>query len=81
MLSFGFRIFCWYRGICHRTESDLLLFLLVRYRLTGTRCVCEKQTLKQHKGKICYNRTITQVHDNRSSCPTKLSRLNPDVVL
>ena len=27
MLSFGFRIFCWYRGFCHRTGSDLLLFL------------------------------------------------------
>ena len=24
VLSFGFRIFCWYRGFCHRTESDLL---------------------------------------------------------
>ena len=29
MLSFGFRIFCWYRGFCHRTGSDLLLFLSV----------------------------------------------------
>ena len=29
MLSFGFRIFCWYRGFCHRTGSDLLLFLLL----------------------------------------------------
>ena len=28
MLSFGFRIFCWYRGFCHRTGSDLLLFLV-----------------------------------------------------
>ena len=28
-LSFGFRIFCWYRGFCHRTGSDLLLFLLI----------------------------------------------------
>ena len=27
MLSFGFRIFCWYSGFCHRTESVLLLFL------------------------------------------------------
>ena len=27
VLSFGFRIFCWYRGFCHRTGSDLLLFL------------------------------------------------------
>ena len=26
MLSFGFRIFCWYRGFCHRTGSDLLFF-------------------------------------------------------
>ena len=31
VLSFGFRIFCWYRGFCHRTESDLLLFLLIRF--------------------------------------------------
>ena len=29
MLSFGFRIFCWYRGFCHRTGSDLLLFLIL----------------------------------------------------
>ena len=29
VLSFGFRIFCWYRGFCHRTGSDLLLFLFV----------------------------------------------------
>ena len=29
MLSFGFRIFCWYRGFCHRTGSDLLLFLVI----------------------------------------------------
>ena len=27
VLSFDFRIFCWYRGICHRTGSDLFLFL------------------------------------------------------
>ena len=26
VLSFVFRIFCWYRGFCHRTGSDLLLF-------------------------------------------------------
>ena len=29
VLSFGFLIFCWYRGFCHRTGSDLLLFLLM----------------------------------------------------
>ena len=29
VLSIGFWIFCWYRGFCHRTESDLLLFSLV----------------------------------------------------
>ena len=27
MLSIDFRIFCWYRGFCHRTESENLLFL------------------------------------------------------
>ena len=27
VFSIGFRIFCWYRGFCHRTGSDLLLFL------------------------------------------------------
>ena len=26
VLSIGFRIFCWYKGFCHRTEPDLLLF-------------------------------------------------------
>ena len=35
MLSFGFRIFCWYRGFRHRTGSDLLLFLL-RYKFYAT---------------------------------------------
>ena len=29
VLSFGFRIFCWYRGFCHRTESDRLLLLFM----------------------------------------------------
>ena len=28
-LQNGFRIFCLYKGFCHRTESDLLLFLLL----------------------------------------------------
>ena len=32
MLSFGFRIFCWYRGFCHRTGSDLFLFLFTKCR-------------------------------------------------
>ena len=27
VLSIGFRIFCWYRGFCHRIESDLLFSL------------------------------------------------------
>ena len=27
VFSIGFRIFCWYRGFCHMTGSDLLLFL------------------------------------------------------
>ena len=27
VLSIGFLIFCLYTGFCHRTESDLLLFL------------------------------------------------------
>ena len=29
VLSIGFRIFYWYKGFCHRTESDLLLFLFI----------------------------------------------------
>ena len=29
VLSIGFRILCWYRGVCHRSESDLLLFLVI----------------------------------------------------
>ena len=31
VLSFGFRIFCWYRGFCHRTESDLIFFSFSMY--------------------------------------------------
>ena len=36
MLSFGFRIFCWYRGFCLRTGSDLLLFLFESFVLLIT---------------------------------------------
>ena len=32
VLSFGFRISCWYRGFCHRTGSDLFLFLFIIYK-------------------------------------------------
>ena len=28
VLSIVFQIFCSYQGFCHKTESDLLLFLL-----------------------------------------------------
>ena len=31
MLSISVRIFCCYRVFCHRTESDLLLFLIIRF--------------------------------------------------
>ena len=50
VLSFGFRIFCWYRGFCHRTGSDLLLFLSMtmsewqasyEYIFCNTKCVAE----------------------------------------
>ena len=34
VLSIGFRIFCWYRSFCHRTESDLL-FLKKWDQMTG----------------------------------------------
>ena len=27
MLSIGFRIFCWDRCFCHRSESDFLFFI------------------------------------------------------
>ena len=30
-ILFSFRIFCWYRGFCHRTGSDLLLFLYLSF--------------------------------------------------
>ena len=30
-LTLPFRHFCWCRGFCHRTESDLLLFLLMKW--------------------------------------------------
>ena len=29
VLSICFRIFCWYRGFCYRTRSDLLVFLFI----------------------------------------------------
>ena len=29
VMSIGFRIFCWYRGFRHWSETDLLLFLLI----------------------------------------------------
>ena len=40
VLSFGFRIFCWYRGFSHRTGSDLLLFSLQKkFDLHNKLCV------------------------------------------
>ena len=30
MLTSTGRIFCWYRGFCHRTGSDLLVFLSIK---------------------------------------------------
>ena len=38
VLSIGFRIFCWCKDFCHRTDSDLLVFLLqiVLYRKCST---------------------------------------------
>ena len=33
VLSIGFRIFCWYKGFRHRSESDLLLFSLLKHQL------------------------------------------------
>ena len=44
VLSIRFWIFCWYRGFCHRTESDLLLSLYlwnmkaVRWKLLKLLC-------------------------------------------
>ena len=34
VLFIGFQIFFWYKGFCHRTESDLLFFLFV-YNIQG----------------------------------------------
>ena len=33
VLSIGFRIFCWFKDFCHRTESNLLLFLTINAML------------------------------------------------
>ena len=44
VLSIGFRIFCWYRGFCHRIETDLFrspLKPLDRSRSVRNRCVIE----------------------------------------
>ena len=31
VLSICFRIFCWYRGFCHSTESDLLFLFIYKF--------------------------------------------------
>ena len=38
VLSISFRIFCWYGGFCHRTESDLL-FLLKCIIIHNLKCI------------------------------------------
>ena len=40
VLSIGFRIFCWYKGFNHRTESDLLVSLLGINNLTHLYRIC-----------------------------------------
>ena len=40
VLSIIFRIFCWYRVFCHRTESDLLLFLFCSVNYTSKALYC-----------------------------------------
>ena len=34
VLSIGFRIFCWYEGFCHKTESDLLFYVSIIFTRT-----------------------------------------------
>ena len=59
MLSFGFRIFCWYRGFCHRTGSDLLLFLFSVLSMFYVNYNTENENF------ACFGRISSEVTFNR----------------
>ena len=48
VLSIGFRIFSWYRDFCHRTESDLLLFLFTNISQFEPKCSIQLEYIIHH---------------------------------
>ena len=60
VLSFGFRIFCWYRGFCHRSESDLLLFLFALF--------CSEKNSKINAEGIFYYRLGRTMQECKIKC-------------
>ena len=66
MLSFGFRTFCWYRGFCHRTGSDLLLFLfklLYPIRQTTVNVLYQLSVLKDTSCSILSDVDLDLLHN------------------
>ena len=66
MLSFDFRIFCWYRGFCHRTGSDLLLFLFI---------LKEKKTKARTPTETSKAQSDNKYNATKSSITQRLDRL------
>ena len=52
VVTLPFWHFCWCRGFCHRTESDLFLFLLSKYAKYGKYCIRLLQAMKSHIERI-----------------------------
>ena len=84
MLSFGFRIFCWCRGFCHRTGSDLLLFLFCD-KSKGSIDLNQREKegdLTQSFDKTPYTNRINRKQKDNTQTPPKTSitqRLRTDL--
>ena len=70
VLSFGFRIFCWYRGFCHRTGSDLLFLLKINGTKTQqmdastiTTRICQRKLISVH-----YHLCTYRMKENTCTC-------------
>ena len=49
--------FCWCRGFCHRTESDLFLFLLTYINNTYVFCLINNKMIRAWRSNVQYSST------------------------
>ena len=57
----NFRIFRWYRGFCHRTDSDLLLFLLSNIKSSPAYGVLSQKLIRYARACSSYECLILRV--------------------